>query len=86
MINEKIIKNEEGKIYSDIWKEYLRIEAYSSEHYVCLTCLKENEELVKGIVRYDSLVLCHKHNEEIKPTFRKLVQMLEDVNAKVYHL
>jgi len=58
--------------YSTYYKQYLTENTFSSEHYFCANCLRQNNDLVKGYCRYDSLVLCQKHNTEFKPIIQKL--------------
>jgi len=44
--------------YSTYYNKYLSLNQFCSEHYFCTDCLRKNNEMVKGAVRYDSLVLC----------------------------
>lgn len=54
------------------------INSYCSELFICEQCYKQERKEVEGQHRYDSLVLCDKHNEAIKPIMTKLVSIFEN--------
>ena len=49
------------------------INQFCSEYFYCENCLSKDHKIVKGYTRYDSLVLCEKHNNEFKPIIKKLI-------------
>ena len=48
-----------------------------SEFFYCETCLDEHNELINGITRYDSLVLCEKHNIEFRPAVEQIYKIFK---------
>lgn len=69
-----------GQVYywSELWKQYLKEYQFTSEHYYCADCLREDELLVKGTIRYDSLVLCDKHRWKFEPVMQKLRNIFDN--------
>ncbi len=67
--------------YDHHWKQYLRDYSYSSENYVCSNCLRD-KKLVKGSVRYDSLVLCQDHHIGFKPVIKKLYDVFDNLERQ----
>ena len=68
----------ESWYYSDLWKQYLKGFQFTSEHYYCQDCLTRDDILVKGTIRYDSLVLCDKHRWEFEPVMQKLRNIFDN--------
>lgn len=48
------------------------LNSFCSNYFYCCSCLAEDQKLTKGSVRYDSLVLCDKHNDDFKPVMQEL--------------
>ena len=59
----RIITDKNGTVlyYSERWDEYLKESDFCSEEFLCNTCLRNTNELTKGVARFDSLVQCEKH-------------------------
>jgi len=74
----RIITSENGEVlyYSPHWNEFLDKNDFCSEEFYCNSCLERENTLRKGIVRYDSLVQCARHNEEAKIVLNKLRSVL----------
>ena len=82
VLGEKKIDSE-GKTlyYSTYYNEFLKDFDFCSEHFLCNGCLRDKNELVKGITRYDSLVLCEEHNNSFKPIVKQLNDVLDRAGA-----
>ena len=48
-----------------------------SGFFMCEQCLREDNILTKGSKRYDSLVLCEKHNIEFRPIIEQVYKIFE---------
>ena len=85
-LGEKII-NLEGKTlyYSTYYQEFVRDYQFCSEHFFCNGCLRDKDQLVKGITRYDSLVLCEEHNNKFKPIVKQLNDIIDRSGAQRIH-
>lgn len=75
--DQTVDKNGSSLYFSTRNNEYLSLSLFCSEEFLCTSCLRDNNELKRGTVRYDSLVLCDVHNERFKPIMRKLVNAIE---------
>lgn len=51
---------------------------YCSELFLCEQCLKSEYKEVEGKHRYDSLVLCDKHNKAMSDIMTKLHEVLDN--------
>lgn len=71
--------------YSPMWKQYLKEYQFTSEHFYCADCLRNDEVLTKGTIRYDSLVLCEEHNNKFKPVIQR-VRDIFDNNPNVTNI
>ena len=77
-------KDGNSLFFSTYWNQYLTLNQFCSEHFKCETCLRQNNEIVKGFTRYDSLVLCERHNTEFKPVMKQLIDVLDSVPHTTY--
>ena len=64
--------------YSPTWKQYLKEYQFTSEHFYCADCLRIDEVLTKGFIRYDSLVLCENHANKFKPVMKRLRDIFDN--------
>jgi hypothetical protein len=61
---------------------HYHISDYTSEYFLCQQCYEDEGKEVKGTHRYDSLVLCDKHNEPM-PNLIKQLNAIFDNNPNV---
>lgn len=64
--------------YDKHFKQYLKEYQFTSENYLCANCLRNDLILTKGTIRYDSLVLCDKHNSEFKPVMQRVRDIFDN--------
>jgi hypothetical protein len=58
------------------------LNSFCSNYYYCNNCLSQYHKLVKGSIRYDSLVLCHEHLQEFKPIVKQLNDVFIDIEKR----
>ena len=76
--DQRVDINGKTTYYSERYKTFLDFYGFCSEEFVCCTCLRDSNTLREGFTRYDSLVLCFKHNEGFKPVMQKLYSIFEN--------
>lgn len=54
-----------------------------SDGFYCSPCYRETKQLIKGIKRYDSLVVCEKHVARTEEILGQLRTILDQAGATV---